>query len=111
MRSFPYKGFGRIIVDKPEDVQKVKDILKAMDEFEFGYLPEDLIAVRGEPDHNVYVGKFEPDLDKLEALCKAKGIEIETHEESWMDNMGVPQDVYNPFDDPFYFPDQDEEED
>lgn len=36
--EFPRKGYGRIFVEKEEDIEKVKDIIRKMDEFEFEYL-------------------------------------------------------------------------
>lgn len=73
-KTFPYKGYGRISVQTESDIQKVKDILQEMDDFEFGYLPDDLIAVSSLG--LVPVGKFDPDLDELKKRCDAKGIEI-----------------------------------
>ena len=43
--TFPRKGYGRIFVEKESDIPKVKEIIRKMDDFEYGYLPEDLIAV------------------------------------------------------------------
>ena len=41
--NFPRKGYGAIFVEKPEDVERVKSIIREMDEFEYGYLPENLV--------------------------------------------------------------------
>lgn len=72
---FYSKGYGRIYVNTDEDVQKVKDIIKEMDEYEFEYLPKDLIAVyQGEIQH-VFNGKFDDlDLNELTKRCWNKGI-------------------------------------
>ena len=75
--TFDRKGYGRIYTDKEENIQPIKDIIKEMDEFEFGYLPKDLIAVyQGEIRH-VYIGKFdELDLNDLMKRCWNKGIHV-----------------------------------
>lgn len=43
--TFDYKGYGRIFVEKEKDIQKVKDKIKELDDFEYEYLPDDLIRV------------------------------------------------------------------
>lgn len=43
--EFPRKGYGRIFVEKESDIPVVKEIIRKMDEFEYDYLPEGLIAV------------------------------------------------------------------
>ena len=43
--EFPRKGYGRIFVEKESDILVVKEIIRKMDEFEYDYLPEGLIAV------------------------------------------------------------------
>lgn len=65
--TFDYKGYGRIFVEKEEDIQKVKDKIKELDDFEYGYLPVDLIRVwRGDLDDITYCYKFdELDIDNL----------------------------------------------
>lgn len=77
MNSFPYKGYGRIIVKTPEEKQKVIDLIKEIDDFEFPYMPKDVIAVEKQDTTDVvYIGKFEPDLDELIQRCKQQGISI-----------------------------------
>ena len=44
MNRLTHKGYGRIYVDNQEDIQKVKDIIKELDEFEFGYLPTEYLG-------------------------------------------------------------------
>lgn len=96
--SFPYKGFGRIIVGSEADKQRVSEILREIDDFEFGYMPKDMIAVEGiDSTHLVYVGKFEPDLDELDKRLKAEGIGYNIQEETYMDHEGIPEDVFNPY--------------
>ena len=55
--TFPRKAYGRIFVEKEEDIDKVKEIIRKMDEFEYEYLTNDLITVfspniRRFPDHD-----------------------------------------------------------
>lgn len=72
------KGYGRIFVEKETDIQKVKDIIKEMDEFEFDYLPDDLITVFSEDNMKaVYTHKFS-DLDTqlLTRICWERGIKM-----------------------------------
>ena len=75
---FDRKGYGRIFVEKQEDIQKVKDIIKEMDEFEFDYLPDDLITVFSEENMKaVYTHKFcDLDTQLLTRLCWEKGIKM-----------------------------------
>lgn len=35
--TFDYKGYGRIFVEKEEDIQKAKDKIKEIDDFEYEY--------------------------------------------------------------------------
>jgi hypothetical protein len=43
--KFPHKGYGRLFVESKEDIAKVKEIIREMDDWEYAYLPDDLIAV------------------------------------------------------------------
>ena len=74
--TFERKGYGRIFVQKEEDIQKVKDIIKEMDEFEYEYLPENLIAVFSpENMDSVYTHKFDDlDTNELTRKCWECGI-------------------------------------
>lgn len=73
---FPYKGRGRIFVEKQEDIEKIHTIIKDMDAREFEqYLPKDLVGVyQGDICDRVYIGKFQLDLEKLLALAYEQGI-------------------------------------
>lgn len=76
MMTFPHKGYGRIFVENKNDILAIKEIIKGMDEFEFGYLPTNLIAVFSEENlHSVYTHKFD-DMNMTEVMCRAwsKGI-------------------------------------
>jgi len=75
MNTLPHKGYGRIFVDKTENIQAVKDIIKEMDEFEFYYMPEKIIAHFDEYPSVVYTHKFDDlDMDALTATCWSRGI-------------------------------------
>ena len=89
--TFPRKGYGVIFVEKEEDIPKVKEIIKKMDEFEYSYLPEKLIQVfnpniRTFPKENPkdylwldlnHTFKFDSlDLNELQFRCWAAGIKI-----------------------------------
>jgi hypothetical protein len=77
MNTFTRKGYGRIYVQNPEDVNKVTAIIQELDDFEFGYLPSNLIAPFSEYPKVVYTHKFEGlNIDKLTAVCWSRGIFI-----------------------------------
>ena len=79
---FERKGYGRIFVEKDEDVQKVEDIIKEVDEYEFNYYyptgenfgnfrGQRLVTVYSEENyHSIYVGKFD-DMDISKVLHEA----------------------------------------
>lgn len=69
------KGFSRIYTDKQENIDKIKEIIRIMDEFEYDYLPDDLISVFDGKIEYVYNGKFfEIDMKELVARCESRGI-------------------------------------
>ena len=69
------KGEARIYTDKEENIEKISAIIKEIDEFEWEYLPDDLITVfNGRIDY-IYHGKFyDIDMDELMKRCWTKGI-------------------------------------
>lgn len=84
--NFPRKGYGAIFVENQEDVERVKNIIREMDEFEYGYLPENFIKpfvvetteISGK-EHYVlrlnYTHKFDDlDLNELLVRCWGQGI-------------------------------------
>lgn len=90
--SFPRKEYGCIFVEKEEDIPKVKEIIRRMDEFEYEYLPEKLIKVF-KPDICTFNNPIEPkdhlklkleythkfdslDLNELQIRCWSAGIKI-----------------------------------
>ena len=55
---FNRKDYGRIFVEKEEDIEKIKAIIKEMDPEEYEwYLPSDLITVFNKEDYKVYKDK------------------------------------------------------
>jgi len=72
-----HKGYGRIYCEQVSDIDKVKDVIKGMDSFEYSYLPDKMIAPFSQYPDVVYVGKFSDlDMDKLTATCWSMGIKI-----------------------------------
>lgn len=77
MRTFTRKGYGRIYIKNIKDVEKIKNIIKEMNEFEFYYLPNNIFAYIDSFPEVVYMGKFdELDLDLLTVICAKNGIDI-----------------------------------
>lgn len=77
MNTLSHKNYGAIYVNDPEDIEKVKGIIKEMDEFEYGYLPKDLIKPFSEYPDVCYTQKFSDlDMDDLTAICWSRGIMI-----------------------------------
>lgn len=87
--NFERKGYGRIFVDKEENIARVKEIIKEMDEYEYGYLPDDLITVYDTTCYKIhsdgsistasttYNHKFDSlDLGELMFRCWNEGIHI-----------------------------------
>lgn len=86
-----YKGMSRCFVKNEVDIERVTDIIRQMDEFEFDYLPKDWVAVSkidfpmgvnfiehnlGKFDNVVYNGKFDLNIDNFVQICKDFGIEV-----------------------------------
>ena len=77
MGTLTHKGYGRIYCEKANDVEKVSDVIKEMDEFEHTYLPEKMITIFDDYPRVVYTGKFSDlDMDRLTATCWKRGIKI-----------------------------------
>ena len=77
MRTLQRKGFGRIYVENEGDIHLVEEIIQKMDEFEYDYLPKDMIAPFSEYPSVIYTHKFDSlDVDALTAICWKKGIHI-----------------------------------
>ena len=77
MSTLTRKGFGRIYVDKVENVETVRLIIKELDEFEYSYLPNNLIAPFSHYPNLVYTQKFDGlCMNRLTAECWKRGIHI-----------------------------------
>ena len=77
MNALTRKGYGRIYVEDPEMVERVADIVKELDAFEYEYLPKDLIAPWTEYPAVSYTHKFDGlCMNKLTARCWQEGIKI-----------------------------------
>lgn len=77
------KSYGRIYVQRPEDVQAAMDIVREIDEEEFRYMPHDMIAPFSEYPKVAYTHKFcDLDWDKFTATCWDRGIPL------WIYNSG-----------------------
>lgn len=74
--NFERKSHGRIFVKTEEDIEKVKKIIKEMDDFEYEYLPKDFIAVFSpENMQSAYTHKFcDLDTQELTRKCWEKGV-------------------------------------
>lgn len=78
--TFDRKGYGRFFVEKEEDVDRVKSIMREIDNYEYdGYYPTgqylggngELVTVFSpENYYAIYVGKFD-DMDMTEVLARA----------------------------------------
>lgn len=106
--TFERKGYGRIFVEKEEDIPKVREIIRKMDEFEYSYLPEDLITVFN-PEHVTfesdssdhiritlaYTHKFDSlDLNEFQMRCWMEGIKVFC----WIDGSGGNYPEYKYYD-------------
>ena len=75
MSTLTRKGYARIYVAKPEDVEKVVALIKELDEFEFGYLPEGMVAPFSEYPKLCYTHKFDGlCMNRLASECWKRGI-------------------------------------
>ena len=79
--KFTHKGYGRIFVEKESDVQKLENLIKEIDAYEFDYYPtgdhygadrgKRLVTVFSEENyHSIYVHKFD-DMDMGKLMKKA----------------------------------------
>ncbi len=75
MTSLTRKGYARIYVANPEDVERVAALIKELDESEYDYLPSKLIAPFSEYPVVVYTHKFDGlCMNRLTAECWKRGI-------------------------------------
>lgn len=83
---FSRKSYGAIFTDKEENIEKIRQIIKELDEFEFEYLPSEMVKVfeprivSGEVDTYAsldlcYTHKFDSlELNSLVLICWSRGI-------------------------------------
>ncbi len=94
MTTLTRKGYGRIFVQKPEDIAKIDALIKELDEFEHSYLPEQLIAVYTEYPKMVYTHKFDAlNMNHLTAECWKRGFQIwvcDNGNAEYIDDKGQP---------------------
>ena len=77
MATLTHKGYGRIYCETADDAPKVEAIVKELDEYEFGYMPEGLVTAFTDYPSVIYNGKFSDlDMDTLTAVCWNRGIRI-----------------------------------
>ena len=75
--GFERKTYGRIWVPNPEDLPRVHNIIKKLDEFEFSYMPAGFVAAYADDIEDVIYGhKFELSISKLTQACWDAGIFI-----------------------------------
>ena len=72
MMQFERKGYGRIFVEKPDDVEKIKAIMREIDEDEYkDYFVDGIVTVFSEDDYKaVYTHKFD-EMDLTEVMKRA----------------------------------------
>jgi hypothetical protein len=77
MGTLTHKGYGRIYCEKAEDIAKVHDVINELDEYEFSYMPKEIVTTFTEYPSVIYNGKFsDMDMDTLTAVCWSRGIKI-----------------------------------
>jgi len=87
-----FKGYGRIYVLTQEDVQKVENVIKEMDSYEFdNYYPEGLVTTLDNYPRVVYIGKFDFSFSLTEE-CKKRSIPIFIFDSGFEDR---PRGYYN----------------
>jgi hypothetical protein len=74
--KFIAKGYGCIFVFKPEHIDKVRRIIRELDEFEYDYLPDGYIAVWDGEAKLCYTHKFELNIPELVVACGKRNIPI-----------------------------------
>lgn len=77
MNTLTRKGYARIYVSDPNEIQTVKDIIKELDAFEADYLPGNMVAPFSEFPKLVYTHKFDGlCMNRLTAECWKRGVLI-----------------------------------
>jgi hypothetical protein len=74
---FVKKGYGRVYVQREEDIKTVLQVMARLDDYEYtGYYPKGLVAVFTGEVGLIYTHKFELCMDALTAACWNLGIPI-----------------------------------
>lgn len=77
VKELQYKSYGAIITDSSQNKAKILDYLRENESFEFEYLNSNLISdLDSFNNTEVYVGKFEPNYEKLTDYCRDNGVMI-----------------------------------
>ena len=77
MSELTRKGYARIYVADPEKVERVKEIIRELDEFEYDYLPGDLVAPWSEYPKLCHTHKFDGlCMNLLTRTCWDEGVFI-----------------------------------
>ena len=75
--KFERKRYWAIYVDKKENINRVKEIIKLVDKYEYNYMPKDLLKTMDEFWSVSYVHKFtDVDMDVVSKICFDEGIFI-----------------------------------
>lgn len=76
--TLPRKGYARIYVKEPEDVDIAEAILRDSNGFEWSYYPKGLVAVFVGEVELIYTGKYDDTcMDKLAFECMKRGVWIQ----------------------------------
>ena len=90
MNTLTHKGYSRIYCETEADIAKVREVVKELDEYEYGYMPSNLVTVYTNYPSVVYTGKFSDlDMNALTAECWKRGIKI------WVNDTGHNRDNFS----------------
>ena len=77
MRTLTHKGYSRLYALSYVDQAGVARVIKELDDYEYGYMPEDWIAHVSEYPKVVYTGKFSDlDMNLLTIACWRQGMPV-----------------------------------
>jgi len=78
MNTLTHKGYGRIYVQKPEDIAVVEQIMEEIDPQEFeGYYPEGLVTTFDQYPEVIYTGKYSDiNMDVVTAIAWSRGVPV-----------------------------------
>lgn len=96
------KGWGRIFVSHESHKERMIELMKELDEFEFGYLPDNMFAVNPNNGSDwddtklIYYGKFNFDSLPDEYFNILAQECIDYHSESCYEEVTSLEDFYGP---------------